>query len=400
MGDYVIWLKFNDGVGGAVDLKHKVPFRDSPKIPRTRALRRVANQYVKENEMESLDAVIAVLRHRNRQDLAKLLSRAFIQFDISTSYGSLLFSSITIAEIYAPITDCDRLRALSAEDERAIFDAIIEIWPPRAHDMEITEVVYRVDPDSSEGEDAAEDNEEPLQLLDRLRNLMIAVSTGGPRINNVNANYKENYSKLDEQLKARSVQNPIPYADLWDWYGKWRSGDLPTYHSRREYIGGLFSPLETRLREGPSSRGADVFPEPTGWTRVDRTLGEARQRLESASTEEQFQAVGLLCREALISLAQTVFKPNRHPPVDDVEPSKTDAKRMLDRYLAFEVSGKLNKILRRHAKASLDLANELQHKRTARFREAALCAEATASVVNIIAILEGVRDPNNGDIQG
>ena len=87
--------------------------------------------------------------------------------------------------------------------------------------MEITEVVFRVDPASSEDEDAAEDNEELLQLLDRLRNLMIAVSTGGPRINNVNANYKENYSKLNEQLKARIVQNPIPYVDLWDWYGKW-----------------------------------------------------------------------------------------------------------------------------------------------------------------------------------
>ena len=52
-----------------------------------------------------------------------------------------------------------------------------------------------------------------------------------------------------------------------------------------------------------------------------------------------------------------------------------------------------NAIARRHAKASLDLANELQHQRTAAFRKAALCAEATASVVNIIAILSGVRDP-------
>ena len=66
---------------------------------------------------------------------------------------------------------------------------------------------------------------------------------------------------------------------------------------------------------------------------------------------------------------------------------------MLDRYLAVELAGGSHSVARKHAKASLDLANELQHERTAAFRKAALCAEATASVVNIIAILSGIRDP-------
>ena len=341
--------------------------------------------------MESLDAVSRVLRHRNRHDLADLLSRAFVDFDVSTTYGSLLFSLITTAEIYAPISDYDRLRALPRADSERILDAILEVWPPRSRDMEITGVIYRLDPDSLG--DSTDDIEDLLQQLDRLRNIMIAVSTGGPRINEVNRDYIEDYAHLTEQLEAVGLRNPMPYTDLWDWYGKWSSGDLPTYQSRREYIRGLFAPLERRLREGSLSRGAEVFLEPTGWPRVDRTLGEVRTRLEYASTEEQFQAVGLLCREALISLAQTVFDPDQHPPLDGAEASKTDAKRMLDRYLAVEVGGKSKTIARKHARASLDLAIELQHKRTARFRDAALCAEATASVVNIIAILSGIRDP-------
>ena len=49
---------------------------------------------------------------------------------------------------------------------------------------------------------------------------------------------------------------------------------------------------------------APTGPEPTGWTRVDRNVTEVRKRLETATMEEQFQAVGLLCRETLISLAQ------------------------------------------------------------------------------------------------
>jgi len=198
---------------------------------------------------------------------------------------------------------------------------------------------------------------------------------------------------MTQQLETLGLTNPIPYTDLWAWYGKWSSGDLPTYQSRREYIRGLFAPIETRLREGSPSRGAQVFPEPTGWPRVDRTLGGVRTRLETASNEEQFQTVGLLCRETLISLAQTVFNADRHPPLDNVNASDTDAKRMLERYLAAEIAGRSNEVARRHAKASLALANQLQHQRTAAFREAALCAEATASVVNIIAIVSGVRDP-------
>jgi hypothetical protein len=35
----------------------------------------------------------------------------------------------------------------------------------------------------------------------------------------------------------------------------------------------------------------------------------------------------------------------------------------------------------------------LQHKRTATFRHAALCAEATVAVINLVAIVSGQRDP-------
>jgi hypothetical protein len=122
-------------------------------------------------------------------------------------------------------------------------------------------------------------------------------------------------------------------------------------------------------------------------------VGEIRDRLASARSEEQFQAVGLLCREALISLAQAVYDRARHPPLDGTEPSATDAKRMLEAYIAVELAGGANEETRRHGRSSLDLANMLTHRRTAAFREAALCVEATTTVVNVIAIVAGRRDP-------
>lgn len=101
----------------------------------------------------------------------------------------------------------------------------------------------------------------------------------------------------------------------------------------------------------------------------------------------------MLCREALISLAQEVYDRLRHPSEDEINPSATDFKRMLGAYIAVEFGGGANKIVRTHARAAFDLANELQHSRTADFRSAALCAEATAGVINVIAIASGRRDP-------
>jgi hypothetical protein len=134
-----------------------------------------------------------------------------------------------------------------------------------------------------------------------------------------------------------------------------------------------------------------VFAEPTGWQKVDRQLQEVRLRLDTADSEEQYQAVGLLCREVLISVAQEVFDPANHEPTDAIRPSHTDAKGMLEAIFNSELRGNANGEARAHANAALRLALALQHKRTADFRMAALCAEATSSVVNMLAVVAGRR---------
>lgn len=135
-----------------------------------------------------------------------------------------------------------------------------------------------------------------------------------------------------------------------------------------------------------------AFDEPTGWVKVDRQLTEARNQLGAAKTEEQYQVVGLLCREVLISVAQSVFQPGEHPTVDGVEASKTDAARMLEAFVSKALEGGSNEESRAYAKAALKLSVALQHRRNADLRTAALCLEATASVANVIAILAGRRD--------
>jgi hypothetical protein len=236
------------------------------------------------------------------------------------------------------------------------------------------------------------DATELRSAVEGLRDMMIAVATGGPKIDKVNREYESLRAGLRAQLARLGIDDPNPYRDLWKWYGKWSSGDLPTYASRREYIRDLFGPLLDKVALA-SGAGPARPREPTGWERVDRALDSVQLRLADAKHEEDYQAVGHQCREVLISLAQAVYDAEKHPTIDGVQSSDTDAKRMLDAYIATELRGSSNKTARTHATSSLDLANQLQHKRTATFRHAAMCAEATTSVVNLIAIVSGRRDP-------
>ncbi|MEW6752597.1 MAG: hypothetical protein AB1505_16670 [Candidatus Latescibacterota bacterium] len=116
-------------------------------------------------------------------------------------------------------------------------------------------------------------------------------------------------------------------------------------------------------------------------------------RLDSARHQEDYQSVGLLCREALISVAHAVYDPALHASPDGVRPSTTDAGRMVESFSAQAAAGSAHEALRGHSRAALRLAAELQHRRTADYHAAALCLEAISSVTNTVAILSGQRDP-------
>lgn len=229
-----------------------------------------------------------------------------------------------------------------------------------------------------------------ITVIEDQKASMIAVATGGPRINEINPEYETRRHKIRRALDKLSTADPNPYSDLWSWYGKWSDGSLPTYQSRRRYIADLYQPLLDALKLGANA----TTVQPTGWARVDRSVEKISRTLETAKNEEDFQGVAFLCREAIISLAQAVYDPEKHEPLDGVKPSPTDAKRMLGSFIAEALKGDSHDYQRKFAKAAFDLAVNLQHRRTATFRDAALCAEATRSVINVIALISGQRDPD------
>lgn len=220
-----------------------------------------------------------------------------------------------------------------------------------------------------------------------LKNTMISVATGGQRIQSVNEEYAEKYQKVDGALQKLNFKNPNPHQELWGWHGKW-SSDFPHWRQRRAFISEMYGPLLKSLQESSAPEMIAITVDLSAWEKLGRAVDEIKIRQKEATTEEQCQVVGLLCREIIVTLAQSVFNASRHPILDLVSVSKTDAKRMLDAYISVELAGDANEALRKQARSTIDLANVLTHKRSASKRDAALCATATISLINFIGILE------------
>jgi hypothetical protein len=185
-----------------------------------------------------------------------------------------------------------------------------------------------------------------------LKDTMISVSTGGQRIQDVNDEYQKRFSLADKALKRLAFENPNTFNDLWTWYARWSSGELPQYKDRRAFIGEMYGNLLKALQETEQPELLNISVNLTGWERIDRTIKEIKMRLKQASNEEQFQTVGLLCRETIISIAQAIYNEEKHPTLDGVKASKTDAKRMLDAYVAVELAGGANENLRKYVRVT------------------------------------------------
>jgi len=279
-----------------------------------------------------------------------------------------------VAQVYAPAPIDEALKALPPEDRKRVAEAVANGYQNFRSFEDI-----RVESIAGIAEGVA-------ALLAELiihRGMMINVATGGDRIQDVNDYYVAREARIRERMPA-DVRYENPYEDLWAWYRHW-DANFGRWAERRHYIRGLFAPAIAALSK--RSTLPILEREPTGWERVDRAMAKARSNLELASAEEDYQTIGLVCREAIISLAQAVYDPSIHQSQDGVTPSPTDANRMLEAYVAHVFPGESYKEVRAHHRASLALALNLQHRRTATRQLGALCVEATASTVAVVSII-------------
>ena len=219
---------------------------------------------------------------------------------------------------------------------------------------------------------------------------MISVATGGNRIQDEEERYKGLHLQTQRNCKKLNLTYNNTFSSLWDWYGKWKA-DFATYQERREYIRDLFAPTLAYFEEMGNNNPIETIVELNDWDRIKRTVTKIKRDSDLAKNEEDFQSIGLLCREVIISLAQAVFIPWLHGDKDEkgVSISETDAVRMIGNYLNYSLSGSSNEELRSYAKNTNKLANMLTHKRNATKKDMLLAVSATISLINFIGIMEG-----------
>lgn len=226
--------------------------------------------------------------------------------------------------------------------------------------------------------------------IESLKDIMISVATGGDRIQNVDARYKALHNTISARCKRLNIKYENDFAGLWDWYGRW-SNSLPHYQERRLFISNLLAPTLEVLECATTSPSIAVpIVDLSDWERINRTVVKIKQSSSVARNEEDFQQVGLLCRDVIISLAQAVFIPSVHGLTDEkgTEIGKDDAVRMIGNYVNICLKGSSNEELRAYARTTNKLANNLTHRRNASKQDMLLCVSATIALINFIGIIE------------
>ena len=132
-----------------------------------------------------------------------------------------------------------------------------------------------------------------------------------------------------------------------------------------------------------------IFRDPVGWTDIGNALNVIRAKLDVASDVNAYAEVGLLCRRVLVQMGQTIFDPEKHPPLgaDDAEVSLDDVKRIVARYLEVEMAGPSRQTVRQCVRSAVDLASQLVHSSNSTYRDATLCAQATFNIIGLFYIL-------------
>ncbi|MGO4558104.1 hypothetical protein [Mesorhizobium sp. 2RAF21] len=324
----------------------------------------------------------AFLDGLRRGDLSALLLHA--RFEIGKVQGDFGQRQAYVA-VRAPQPFADAISTLSEHDRKRIAEAAVSRHDTQDEDGSPSDISVRATGDIMEGQ---------VTLLPDLiihREMMIDVSEGRKRIQEVDDYYGARQARLVEGCAGAGIKYENPHKSLWDWYHFWKEQGWGSWAERRDYVRKLFAGPVAAAVGRVHNPSPVAEREPTGWELVDRQIGKARMQFDRASAEEDWQGVGLTCREVLISLGQAAHDPEVHPTVDDkgTRISRTDARRLLDAWLHHEMPGGDNREVRAHIKASLDLAVHLQHRRTASRQLAALCLEATSSAVAVVAIMAG-----------
>ncbi|UQS22878.1 hypothetical protein L1857_08630 [Amycolatopsis thermalba] len=185
----------------------------------------------------------------------------------------------------------------------------------------------------------------------------------------------------------------LPFRDFSGFYKYWRREGMAgsgSWAARREYLDGVFEPVEDALlnlsvRSFDDGIAVPISPRTaTGWAVVDREIRELRRRFEVARSEQDHSAVGTACVRILEHLGDVCFDSARHLPAGVEAPPRDKTKARFDMVISAELTGTDNETLRRLARTTVELAHQVKHRTTPSRRDAGIAADSVVLLANMM----------------
>jgi hypothetical protein len=188
-----------------------------------------------------------------------------------------------------------------------------------------------------------------------------------------------------------------PFRDHSSWRSFWiRKGASGAggWQARRDLLSELFDEpyaalmaaqdrlLDSTLLETVSPR------DHLGWPEVDTEVGELRRHFRTATTPQDYRAVGNDCVHITEALSRKVYDHVEHTPDGEVEPSVSQTKLRLERYIQARLPGAGNAEMRKFARATIELAQAIKHRGTPTRAEAGILADAVIILANMLRRLD------------
>ena len=202
---------------------------------------------------------------------------------------------------------------------------------------------------------------------------------------------------LSRVLKRLGVEGfELPFRDFDTFRTYWnRNGAYGSWQARRDILNGFFSPLHEELERRDEATMewtlvTAISPHPiTGWSRVDQEISELRRHFNGASSQQDYSNIGNDCVAVLEALSAAAYTHEKHGVPGQEEPPVANTKTRFDRYIEVELPDSGDKYVRKLARASIELAQAVKHRReTATRKEAGIAADSVILLANILRRLQ------------
>ena len=186
----------------------------------------------------------------------------------------------------------------------------------------------------------------------------------------------------------------LPFRDYTSFRTYWlKENASGSWQARRDLLETLFGPLHEQLLSLEEDT-FDALVDPvsphgsTGWPRVDEEIRELRRRFQTASTSQDYRALGTNCVGVLEALGKVVYDPARHLRKGETEPPVDKTKMRIGRYVEMTLPGESNEELRGVANKVIELAHHVKHSETATRRSAGIAADSVILLANMLRRLD------------